>query len=92
VSAGKEQVRVPSVVGLSKTDATNELQAAGFQVVVREVTVLDPNNAGKVIAQSPTQDSKAQKGSAVTISVGKFAGSGTSSSSSSTTTSSTLFP
>jgi eukaryotic-like serine/threonine-protein kinase len=93
VSAGKEQVRVPYVVGLSKTDATNELQAAGFQVVVREVTVLDPNNAGKVIAQSPTGDSKAAKGSAVTISVGKFAGSASSSSSSSsTTTSSTLFP
>jgi eukaryotic-like serine/threonine-protein kinase len=93
VSTGKEQVRVPSVVGLSKTDATNELQAAGFQVIVREVTVLDPNNAGKVIAQSPTQDSKAAKGSAVTISVGKFAGnSGGSSSSSSTTSTTSTFP
>jgi eukaryotic-like serine/threonine-protein kinase len=90
VSTGKEQVRVPSVVGLSKTDATNELQAAGFQVIVREVTVLDPNNAGKVIAQSPTQDSKAAKGSAVTISVGKFAAS--SSSSSSTTSTTSTFP
>jgi beta-lactam-binding protein with PASTA domain/tRNA A-37 threonylcarbamoyl transferase component Bud32 len=90
VSTGKEQVRVPSVVGLSKTDATNELQAAGFQVIVREVTVLDPNNAGKVIAQSPTQDSKAAKGSAVTISVGKFATSSSSSSSSTTSTTSTF--
>ena len=81
---------MPSVVGLSKTDATNELQAAGFQVIVREVTVLDPNNAGKVIAQSPTQDSKATKGSAVTISVGKFATSSSSTSSSTTSTTSTF--
>jgi serine/threonine-protein kinase len=73
VSSGKEQVRVPNVVGLSKTDATAELQNAGFDVIVREVTSLDPNNAGRVIAQSPSSDSKAAKGSAVTISVGKFA-------------------
>jgi eukaryotic-like serine/threonine-protein kinase len=93
VSSGREQVRVPYVVGLSRTDATNELQAAGFQVVVREVTVLDPNNAGRVIAQSPTGDSRAAKGSTVTISVGKFAGGGTSSTNSSTTTTTgSLFP
>jgi serine/threonine-protein kinase len=88
VSAGKEQVRVPNVVGLSKSDATTELQNAGFTVVVREVTSLDPNNAGRVIAQSPSKDEKAAKGSVVTISVGKF---GTSSTTSSTTTT-TTFP
>src|SRR5437588_8660968 len=86
VSSGKEQVRVPNVVGLSKSDATTELQNAGFTVVVREVTSLDPNNAGRVIAQSPSADSKAAKGSVVTISVGKFG------SSSSTTTSTSTFP
>jgi beta-lactam-binding protein with PASTA domain len=91
VSSGKEQVRVPNVVGLSRTDATTELQNAGFQVVVREVTSLDPSNNGRVIAQSPSADSKAARGSVVTISVGKFAG-GTSSSSSSTTSSTSLFP
>jgi serine/threonine-protein kinase len=88
ISTGKEQVRVPNVVGLSKSDAMAELQNAGFQVTVREVSSLDPSNAGRVIAQSPSADSKADKGSVVTISVGKFAG--TSSSSSSSTTSSTL--
>jgi serine/threonine-protein kinase len=88
VSSGKEQVRIPNVVGLSKSDATTELQNAGFQVAVREVTSLDPSNAGRVIAQSPSADSKAAKGSVVTISVGKFASSGTSSSSSTTTTTS----
>ncbi len=89
VSSGKEQIRVPNVVGLSKTDATTELQNAGFQVVVREVTSLDPNNAGRVIAQSPSADSKAAKGSVVTISVGKFASGSTSST---TTTTSSVFP
>jgi eukaryotic-like serine/threonine-protein kinase len=92
VSSGREQVRVPSVVGLSKTDATNELQAAGFEVVVREVTVLNPDSAGKVISQTPTKDDRAPKGSVVTISVGKFAGSGSTSSSSTTTTTSSVFP
>ena len=86
VSTGKEQIRVPNVVGLSKSDATTELQNAGFQVTVREVTSLDPNNAGRVIAQSPSADSKAPKGSVVTITVGKFGGS------SSTTTSTSTFP
>ncbi len=84
ISTGKEQVRVPNVVGLSKSDATAELQNAGFQVSVREVSSLDPANAGRVIAQSPSADSKADKGSVVVISVGKFAG--TSSTSSTTTT------
>jgi serine/threonine-protein kinase len=86
VSTGTEQVRVPNVVGLSRGDATTELQNAGFTVVVREVTSLDPANAGRVIAQSPSPDSKAAKGSAVTISVGKL-GSTTTSSSTTTTSS-----
>ncbi|HEV7534553.1 MAG TPA: Stk1 family PASTA domain-containing Ser/Thr kinase [Acidimicrobiia bacterium] len=89
ISSGPEQVRVPNVVGLSRTDATTELQNAGFTVITRDVTVLDPASAGKVIAQSPSPDSKATKGSSVTISVGKFAGS---SSSSSSTTSTSTFP
>src|SRR5207253_6411054 len=42
VSTGKEQIRVPNVVGLSKSDATTELQNAGLQVTVREVTSPDP--------------------------------------------------
>jgi serine/threonine-protein kinase len=89
ISSGPEQVRVPNVVGLSRTDATTELQNAGFTVITRDVTVLDPASAGKVIAQSPSPDSKATKGSSVTISVGKFTGS---SSSSSSTTSTSTFP
>ncbi|HYH48351.1 MAG TPA: Stk1 family PASTA domain-containing Ser/Thr kinase, partial [Acidimicrobiia bacterium] len=93
ISSGKEQVRVPNVVGLSRTDATTELQNAGFQVVVLEVTSLDPSNAGRVIAQRPSADSRADRGSTVTISVGKFAGGGTSSTSSSTTSTTTsVFP
>ncbi|HET9769628.1 MAG TPA: Stk1 family PASTA domain-containing Ser/Thr kinase [Acidimicrobiia bacterium] len=90
VSSGQEEVRVPNVVGLSRADATAELQNAGFQVVVREVTSLDPANAGRVIAQSPSADSRAAKGSMVTISVGKFAGSNTTTSSSTTTTTSSF--
>ncbi|MGH9004168.1 MAG: PASTA domain-containing protein, partial [Acidimicrobiia bacterium] len=85
ISTGKEQVRVPNVVGLSRSDATTELENAGFQVTVREVTSLDPSNAGRVIAQSPSADSKADKGSIVTITVGKFGGT-------TSTTSSSSFP
>ena len=62
-SSAAEQVRVPDVVGLSRTDATTELQNAGSAVVTRDVTSLDPNNAGLVIAQTrPPPDSKAARG------------------------------
>jgi len=49
------------------------LQAAGFKVKVQTQDVSDPGLDGIVLSQSPTGDTKAPKGSTVTITVGNFA-------------------
>jgi beta-lactam-binding protein with PASTA domain/tRNA A-37 threonylcarbamoyl transferase component Bud32 len=90
VSSGKEQVRVPDVVGLSQAVATETLKSAGFEVAVQEVTG-DITRNGKVIAQNPGGDRKAPAGSTVTITVVKVLPSSTTTSSSSTSTTTTLF-
>ena len=92
VSSGKEEVRVPSVINLSQADATAALEDAGFKVVVQEATTLDASRAGRVIAQTPTGNSRAERGSTVTITVAKLGtGASTSSSSSTTTTTGGIF-
>jgi serine/threonine-protein kinase len=72
VSTGPEQSTVPTVEGLSKATAENQLTNAGFTVNVVEETVPpgDPRD-GRVISQSPGGNTKADKGSEVTIVVGK---------------------
>jgi serine/threonine-protein kinase len=72
VSTGAEQATVPTVEGLSKATAENQLTNAGFTVKVVEETVPpgDPRD-GRVISQSPGGNTKADKGSQVTIVVGK---------------------
>ncbi len=88
VSSGKEEVRVPSVVNLSQADATSALEDAGFEVVVQEATTLEATRAGRVIAQSPSGNSRAEKGSTVTITVARLASGGTTTTTSATTTTS----
>ena len=70
VSRGTPQVSVPDVTGKSTADATNALKAAGFSVTVTEISG-NASEAGKVIRQSPSGGSKENKGSNVTIFVGK---------------------
>jgi eukaryotic-like serine/threonine-protein kinase len=72
ISSGQQQVRVPSVVGLTQSEATAVLQDAGFQVATQEVTTLDPTRSGRVISQSPSAGTQAGKGSTVTITVGRL--------------------
>ncbi|WP_433679879.1 PASTA domain-containing protein [Nocardia sp. CA-119907] len=65
---GKEQVEVPDVVGKSKAEATEKIQAAGLTAEFAEqsnATVA----SGKVIATDPAAKSKADKGSSVKVSV-----------------------
>ncbi len=65
VSAGKPQVEVPSVVGLARRDAKQQLEAQGFRVTARvQDTDDDPN---EVIAQNPLAGTQAADGSRVTI-------------------------
>jgi len=65
VSTGTQQVKVPGVVGLPQQDAVSKLQAAGFKTSI--VTQEADKPAGIVISTSPEADSKAAKGSTVTV-------------------------
>ncbi len=63
--------RVPSVVGLSEDDATERLEAAGFEVD----TVLDARTEGErgtVLEQSPAAGTSQPQGSTVVITVSDF--------------------
>ena len=70
VSTGPPQAPVPSVVGLTQSEATAKLQDAGFQVATRteESTTVDP---GRVISQAPTADTVLRKGETVTLTLAK---------------------
>ncbi len=70
-AAGAEQVSVPSVTGLSASEAAAELRGAGLSVSRSERATDDESEDGKVLAQRPA-GGKVDRGSAVTIVVGKF--------------------
>jgi beta-lactam-binding protein with PASTA domain len=67
VSKGPESVAIPDVIGKTKTDATQLLEATGFQVKSQ-----DKNNKarkGTVIAQKPAKGTVRDVGTTVTITV-----------------------
>ncbi|GAA1968826.1 Stk1 family PASTA domain-containing Ser/Thr kinase [Kitasatospora viridis] len=64
LSKGPQPVQVPSVTGMSESDATNALTAAGFKV---HSTGLNFFGLSSVSGQSPTAGTMAPKGSTVTI-------------------------
>ena len=72
VSAGPEQVIVPSVTEKTEDTARQELETAGFTVVVEDETLVpgDPDD-GRVISQDPPGGERADRGSTVTIRVGR---------------------
>ncbi len=67
VSTGPAQVNIPNTIGLTQTDATNQLVSAGFNVTVNQVS--NPANVGKVIAQNPS-GGQAPPGTNITLTVG----------------------
>jgi len=71
VSAGPELVEVPSLVGLTETQAINRIQNAGLQPN-RQVAELPPGDTmnGRVVSQDPGSGSSIQRGSTVTFVVG----------------------
>ena len=73
VSSGTSTATVPDVIGLDEADAVSALQQAGFRVVRVSQTVANPAADGRVIDQSPSGGSEAEKGSTVTITVGQSA-------------------
>lgn len=65
------QNTVPDVTGLKKSDATAQLQEAGFEVDSSTTETNDEADDGNVISQDPTEGT-ADVGSTVTIEIGKF--------------------
>src|SRR5687768_6646356 len=71
VSSGVEEVEVPDVTGQTQEQATAGLRAAGFQVQVQTENVQEDSQDGRVLRQSPEGETTAEKGSVVTITVGR---------------------
>ncbi|HEV2059582.1 MAG TPA: PASTA domain-containing protein, partial [Solirubrobacteraceae bacterium] len=73
VAVEPTQIEVPDVVGRSQNAATKTLSGAGFEVVSEDVVVDSESRDGRVVEQSPSPDGgKVERGSTVTISVGRF--------------------
>ncbi|MGZ5307035.1 MAG: transglycosylase domain-containing protein [Actinomycetota bacterium] len=71
VSSGvPSKVKVPDVIGVSRTDAKTALEAAGFVVEIVDKHVRDPDNVDVVLDQDPIAGTKALQGTTVTITVG----------------------
>ncbi|MGH9268512.1 MAG: PASTA domain-containing protein, partial [Acidimicrobiales bacterium] len=71
VSTGPDKARVPNVVDDTEGNATVTLQTAGFRVTVQPTLTLDANRVGRVISQSPSAATEADRGSTVVIQVGR---------------------
>ncbi len=66
-------IAVPDVAGRSQNLATKLLSGRGFEVAVEEVAVDSPTKDGRVQEQSPAAGGdKVERGSTVTITVGRF--------------------
>ncbi len=66
-------IAVPDVVGRSQNLATKLLSGRGFEVAVEEVAVDSPTEDGRVREQSPAAGGdKVERGTTVTITVGRF--------------------
>jgi serine/threonine-protein kinase len=72
VAVQPKRLTVPDVVGRSQNNATKTLSGRGFEVGVEEVAVDTPVEDGLVQKQSPAGDKKVDRGSTVTITIGRF--------------------
>jgi beta-lactam-binding protein with PASTA domain/tRNA A-37 threonylcarbamoyl transferase component Bud32 len=71
VAKAPPQVTVPDVTGQDQAAAQQQLGTAGFNVSTQDRPVTDPSQDGKVVAQRPSPGTRADKGSTVTIVVGR---------------------
>ena len=72
VSTGPQDIEVPNVVNQPRDAAIQILSGAGFQVFEAIQQVNNPTLNNRVVASNPPASTPAKKGSAVTITVGKF--------------------
>ncbi len=71
VAKAPSQVDVPDITGETQDVATQRLSGAGFEVVTKQRVVDSEEGDGVVLDQNPS-GGKADKGSKVTITIGKF--------------------
>jgi eukaryotic-like serine/threonine-protein kinase len=72
ISTGPQDLVVPEVRNLPEAQATQTLQAAGFQVARAEQPVSSPLQNGVVVATNPNPGERRPPQSFVTITVGRF--------------------
>ena len=73
LSAGPALAKVPGVIGLDDVTAADVLEAAGFEVRIREELTRDIEEDGIIIDQEPS-GGRRPKGSIVTITVASYDG------------------
>lgn len=72
ISLGKKPVTVPKLLGLSKQDAINALNAVGLNGDSNERETTDKNKDGKVIDSSVKEGNTVDAGSTITIYIGRY--------------------
>jgi beta-lactam-binding protein with PASTA domain/predicted Ser/Thr protein kinase len=72
VASAPPEVEVPDVVDLPEDDATDELEAAGFEVRVRDQTVTSEDEDGVVLDQAPDPGEERPEGATIRITVGRL--------------------
>ena len=73
VSSGKQQAKVPNVIGKLRQEAVQAVREAGLEPVVEEEETEVAGKVGRALDQFPPPGSELQPGEAVTIVVGKQA-------------------
>lgn len=72
VSLGKKPVTVPKLLGLSRQDAINALNAVGLNGDSKEAETTDKNKDGKVIDSSVKEGNTVDAGSTITLTIGRY--------------------
>jgi eukaryotic-like serine/threonine-protein kinase len=72
IAQAPPKVNVPNVIGQKASSASNNLTGAGLTVRQQTQNVSNKSQDGVVISQSPGGGSSVDKGSSVTIVIGKF--------------------
>jgi beta-lactam-binding protein with PASTA domain/predicted Ser/Thr protein kinase len=73
VSSGKQQAKVPNVIGKLRAEAVQAVRAAGLSPTVEEEETEVPGKVGRAIDQFPPPGSELEPGESVTVVVGKQA-------------------
>jgi eukaryotic-like serine/threonine-protein kinase len=72
VAEAPAEIPVPGVIDLTRQDARQALEDAGFEVQVERQPVVTPDEDDIVLDQDPSPDTPLPRGSTVTIVVGQF--------------------